>query len=65
MELLCSYFYENRNFYRRALRVKGQNSFSEHFREFPCSVCGSRRSSDVKPFRASAWTFSPTASSAR
>lgn len=34
LELLCSYFYENRNFYRRALRVKGQNSFSEHFREF-------------------------------
>lgn len=33
-EIVCGYFYENRNFYRRALRVKGQNSFSEHFREF-------------------------------
>ncbi len=34
IEIVCSYFYENRNFYRKALRVKGQNSFSEHFREF-------------------------------
>lgn len=29
----CVYFYENRRFYRRALQVVGQNSFSEHFRE--------------------------------
>ncbi len=34
LEMLCFYFYENRNFYRKALKVKGQNSFSEHFREF-------------------------------
>ncbi len=34
IEVVCNYFYENRNFYRKALRVKGQNSFSEHFREF-------------------------------
>lgn len=34
VEIVCECFYENRNFYRRALRVKGQNSFSEHFREF-------------------------------
>lgn len=31
---ICSYFYENRNFYRKALKVQGQNSFSEHFREY-------------------------------
>lgn len=30
--LLC-YFYDNRNFYRKALQIDGQNSFSEHFRE--------------------------------
>ncbi|MCD8333914.1 MAG: TetR/AcrR family transcriptional regulator C-terminal domain-containing protein [Clostridiales bacterium] len=30
---LCRYFYDNRVFYRRALEVKGQNSFSDHFRE--------------------------------
>lgn len=31
---ICSYFYENRNFYRKALKIEGQNSFSEHFREY-------------------------------
>lgn len=31
---VCVYFYENRNFYRKALKIQGQNSFSEHFREY-------------------------------
>ncbi len=31
---VCSYFYENRHFYRKALKIQGQNSFSEHFREY-------------------------------
>ena len=31
---ICNYFYENRNFYRKALKIQGQNSFSEHFREY-------------------------------
>lgn len=31
---LCDYFYENRSFYRKALKIEGQNSFSEHFREY-------------------------------
>lgn len=31
---LCTYFYENRVFYRKALKMDGQNSFSEHFREY-------------------------------
>ncbi|MCD8018896.1 MAG: dihydroxyacetone kinase transcriptional activator DhaS [Clostridiales bacterium] len=30
---LCSCFYQNRSFYRRAFKIKGQNSFMEHFRE--------------------------------
>ena len=30
---LCCFFYENRAFYRRALRIEGQNSFLEHFKE--------------------------------
>jgi len=34
IERACLYFYENRSFYRRALKVKGQNSFSEHLREY-------------------------------
>ena len=34
IEIMCNYFYENRTFYRRVLKVAGQNSFSSHFREF-------------------------------
>ena len=34
IEMVCVYFYENRNFYRKVLNVKGQNSFSDHLREF-------------------------------
>lgn len=33
LEDLCDYLYANKTFYRRVLKVKGQNSFSEHFRE--------------------------------
>lgn len=32
--VICHYFYENRTFYRRVLKVDGQNSFASHFREF-------------------------------
>ena len=31
---VCNYFYNNRDFYRKALKIEGQNSFSEHFREY-------------------------------
>lgn len=34
IEEVCNYFYENRSFYRKALQIKGQNSFPEHFREY-------------------------------
>ena len=34
MERACGYFYDNWAFYSRALRIEGQNSFSDHFREF-------------------------------
>lgn len=33
IEILCELFYKNKNFYRRALKIKGQNSFTEHFQE--------------------------------
>ncbi len=33
-EAICSYFYENRGFYRRVLRIHGQNSFPEYLLEF-------------------------------
>ena len=31
-EDVCEYFYVNRDFYRKALRIDEQNCFSEHFR---------------------------------
>lgn len=34
VEKICRYFYENHAFYRKALQIKGQNSFSDHFREY-------------------------------
>ena len=33
MQLLLHYLYENRDFYRKMLKVQGANSFSEHFHE--------------------------------
>ncbi|NLH01129.1 MAG: TetR family transcriptional regulator [Clostridiales bacterium] len=30
---LCTYFYENRTFYKNALSVTGQNSFGEYYQE--------------------------------
>lgn len=34
LEDLCTYFYENRIFYRKAMQMEGQNSFREHFRDY-------------------------------
>lgn len=39
---LCSYFYENRQFYSNALQIRGQNSFMEHFHEILCIVAVQR-----------------------
>ncbi len=33
MEDICIYYYGNRNFYRKILKVEGQNPFSSYFRE--------------------------------
>ena len=30
---ICEYFYSNKDFYRKALSIQGQNCFSDHFRE--------------------------------
>lgn len=38
LEDLCSYFYDNRQFYRKMFRVEGQNSFSEYFKEMVMSI---------------------------
>lgn len=34
LEGVCGYFFDNRDFYRKALQIKGQNSLSEHLRKF-------------------------------
>lgn len=34
IEKACDYFYQNHTFYRKALQIKGQNSFTDHFREY-------------------------------
>lgn len=34
VEKACQYFYDNRSFYCKVLNVRGQDCFSEHFREF-------------------------------
>ena len=34
IEKTCRYFYQNHGFYRKALQIKGQNSFADHFREY-------------------------------
>lgn len=34
IEKTSRYFYQNHAFYRKALQIKGQNSFSDHFREY-------------------------------
>ena len=33
IERVVEYFYENRSFYKKVLRIEGQNSFSDHFKE--------------------------------
>lgn len=42
IEMACKYFYQDRDFYRKALQIRGQNSFSEHFREYIFPVLKSR-----------------------
>ena len=34
LERACTYFYQNRDIYCNALKVKGQNCFADHLREF-------------------------------
>jgi len=34
IEEVCTFFYDNRSFYRKALQITGQNSLAEHMREY-------------------------------
>ena len=44
-ERLCSYFYENKDFYKQAFKIEGQNSFEEYFTEY-CKNTFSKRLKD-------------------
>lgn len=62
---VCHYFYDNRNFYRKALKVQGQNSFSEHFREYIVPIMRYRLSvyllnEDVDEFEVNFFTDAAT-----
>ena len=39
---MSNYFYDNRNFYRKALCIKGQNSFSDHFKKLILPIISDR-----------------------
>lgn len=39
---LCNYLYDNKDFYRKALKISGQNSFSDHFEEMLRPVISAR-----------------------
>ncbi len=34
LDTLCAYFYANKDFYQKVLKIQGQNCFSQHFEEF-------------------------------
>jgi len=42
LNVLCGFFYDNRIFYRKVLCIKGQNSFSDHFKELIIPVISDR-----------------------
>lgn len=42
LRAMSIFFYDNRNFYRKALCIKGQNSFSDHFKELISPVISNR-----------------------
>lgn len=45
IEKTIQYFYQNHEFYRKALQIKGQNSFCEHFRDYIRPLLAERISS--------------------
>ena len=49
VELLCHYLYDNRDFYYKVFQVQGQNSLSEHFREFLLPFLQERMAEAIGP----------------
>ena len=39
---ICNYFYENKAYYKNAMRIQGQNSFSDYFRDVMFSLISKR-----------------------
>lgn len=53
---LCRFLDADRDFYRRAMQIKGQNSFSDHFREFILPIIAEYMKSympgqEIQPFQ--------------
>ncbi len=42
IEMLAQYFYDNKDFYRKIMRLSGQNTFWEHFRDLTYPLLSSR-----------------------
>lgn len=42
IETVCDYFYKNREFYRKAFQITGQNSFADHLTEYIGPILKSR-----------------------
>lgn len=42
IRLVCTHLYDNKAFYRKALCITGQNSFSDHFQEFIAGLLSER-----------------------
>lgn len=49
IERVCHYLYDNRSFYYKVFQVQGQNSLSEHFREFLLPVLQDRTEELIGP----------------
>lgn len=56
IERACDYFYRNHAFYRKALQIRGQNSFADHFREYIRPLLFSRMSRLFGPDQVDAFS---------
>ncbi len=54
-EQMCKYFYENKNFYSKVFKIKGQNCFSEYFRNLIVPVLEIRVFSMIDDKQAAAF----------
>ncbi len=50
-EAVCRYLYDNRSFYRKALKIEGQGAFSAHLWEWCRSSIAARSQSNITAFQ--------------